>query len=96
MIFSTTILAETPKYDNIQTEQTEDGEILLILNESQYTSLMDYVEELEYELKVANAQIEQANKEIEKAYTRQEKTVNISTITLSATAILAIIAALSK
>lgn len=96
MIFSTSITAQIPEYDNITVEENEDGELMLILNPDQYTSLWDHVEDLEYKLKVTEAKLTQAEKELEKAYNTKEKAMDLTGIALSATALLAIIGALSQ
>lgn len=97
MTFSMSVIAQTNDFENITVEQNEDGETVLILNPDQYVAIWDHIESLEYELEKKEAELEQAKEEIEKAYNQPQKnSVDISSVALSATAIIAIIASLSK
>ena len=90
-------MAQTKQYDNITVQENEDGEILLILNPDQYVQIMDTIDDLKYELAVTKAKLAQAEEEIKKAYNEDnKKSVDISNVALSAAAIIAIIASLSK
>ena len=64
-LISPAILAQ--KLENIKTQQ-KDGEQVLILTESQYIALANYIEELETENKKLQAKLDQAIAEVEKAY----------------------------
>lgn len=70
---------------------------MLILSPNQYISVMDYVEELEYEIEVLEAKLDKAEEKLEEAYlSKNEKAIDLSDVTLSAVAILSIIAALTR